>query len=354
MSKPLIDIIVPVYNGAEYLPAFLDRMEKQADAAVRFLFVDDGSGDETLRLLREARERRRLPMEVIAREHAGVGAARNAGLDAAEGAYIGFFDVDDTCSEDFTAVLRREAERGGFDAVVFFRKILYNPEEALPVEAEAVSSEVVKADMLRAILLEEHIHSTGIYTLLVRRAFVQEKGLRFAEGYPYYEDGDFQYRALGLAEHIRRLDRQLYGYIVMHAGSAMARFTPERVRCLALHKNLEDFFAEHVPEFAPVFRRYAVARIFWSVLWQAALVSPGGKDFYRFAEETKATAYMRLLRGYPDRKVRTLRRLFLLSRRLYYRTVRLLGGRYTLLEKVSAGVLEEAARVCPDPGEAPT
>lgn len=352
MNRPLIDVIVPVYNGAEHIPGFLDRMEKQAEDAVRFLFVDDGSTDESLALLREARETRRLPMEVLPRAHGGVSAARNAGIEAAEAEYIAFFDVDDTCTDDYTATLRAEAEKGGFEVLAFFRKILFDPKERLPVPEKAPSRETDRLEMLKATLLEEHRWSTGIYCLLLRRDFISREGLRFAEGYPYYEDGHFQYRALAGAERIRRLDRRLYGYIVKHEGSAMAKFTPERVRCLALHRNLEKFFDEKVPEFAPLFRQYAVARIFWSVLWQAALVAPSREDFYRFAGRTKATVYMRRLKGYPDRKVQILRRLFLISKRLYCRMARGPGKRYTLLGKVSAETLEEAARLCPDPGEA--
>ena len=350
-NKPLIDVIVPVYNGAKYIPGFAERMARQADGCVRFLFVDDGSEDDTSARLREVQEAGRLPMKIIPRRHAGVGAARNAGLDAAEAEYLAFFDIDDTCAPDYTAAIRKEAEKGGFDVLVFFRKILYDPAEPVPAEEGIESRPVTKTEMLKAVLLEEHIYSTGIYTILVNRAFAAENGLRFAEGYPYYEDGDFEYRALACAERVSRLDRRLYGYIVKHEGSAMARFTPERVRCLELHRNLEKVFDEKDPAFAPVFRQYAVARIFWSVLWQAALVAPDEKSFLHFAEETKAADFMRRLKGYPETKIQTLRRLFLISRRLYYRTVKTLGGKYTLLGKTDAKTLDEAARACPDPGE---
>ena len=347
VTRPLIDVIVPVYNGEQYIPNFLEQMKKQKSGRLRFVFVDDGSEDRSRELLSDAANNSGLPIKVILPEHAGVGAARNRGIEASDADYITFFDVDDICSPDYAENLVREAEHGGFDVLIFNRKSLADPTLTVPETAETESESVSKEEQLKAVLFDDTRYG-GVYNLLLDRLFVERAELRFAEGYPYYEDGNFLYRALAHAEKIRRLDCWLYGYIAQRGGSAMARFTPERLRCLGLLKALEPEF-DAVPEFSALFRRYGVSRIYWSVLWQAALVSPSETAFLRFAENTWASDYMRLLHGFPDRKVFILRKLYLTSKRLYYRTSRLLGRRYTLLGKVSPEVLDEAARLCPKP-----
>ena len=348
-QNPLIDIIVPVYNGAKYIPGFLERMEKQADIRARFLFVDDGSEDESVSILLEAKAACRLPMEIISRKHAGVSAARNAGIEAAEAEYIAFFDVDDTCSGDYISTLLKEADRGGFDVLVFEYTGIYSNADSVPESRGSEACRIRKEDLLKSLLLDAHRCMMAVWILLLRRDFVLKSGVRFAEGYPYYEDCDFLYRTVAVAGRIERLNRPLYGYVVLHGSSAIARFTPERLRCLELFQPLEQFLAETVPDFALLFRQYAAARVFWSVLWQAALAAPSKEVFMDFSNRSKAVIYMLRLKGHPDRKVRLIRLLFLFSRGLYYRAACLLGKRFSALGKASAETMNEAARLCPDP-----
>ncbi len=339
-------------------------MRPQADPAVRFLFVDDGSTDDTLNLLRELEkecgpkdnesEQGKLSMLIIHQENGGVSAARNAGLDASDAEYVGFFDIDDICVPDYIPTIKniaaRENGEDDFDVLIFNRVTFLSGDHTFPGRDDCSVREVSREEILKGVLFDPHRYGIGVIITLLRRGYVNETGLRFAEGYPYYEDGHFLYRALVGAERMIHLDRWLYGYIVKHEGSAMARFDGERLRCLKLFKELEGKFEIKAPGFAPVFRKYGVSRIYWSVLWQAALVSPSRKAFLKFARSTHADVYMRMLGGFPEGKVRILRRMFLISRNLYYLTVKLCGGRYSSLGKAADAQLDEAAKLCPDPG----
>ncbi|MBP5289434.1 MAG: glycosyltransferase, partial [Clostridia bacterium] len=87
MKQPLISIIVPVYRAEAYLPRCLDSLLSQDFEDFEILAVDDGSPDDSGKILEEyaARDGR---IKVIHRENGGVSAARNTGLDAVSGAYI--------------------------------------------------------------------------------------------------------------------------------------------------------------------------------------------------------------------------------------------------------------------------
>lgn len=98
-EKPLISIIVPVYNIMEYLPRCVKSVCAQTYTNLEILLVDDGSTDGTGRLCDElALEDERI--RVFHRENGGSSAARNLGLANAIGRYVGFVDSDDYISPD--------------------------------------------------------------------------------------------------------------------------------------------------------------------------------------------------------------------------------------------------------------
>ena len=89
-----ISIIVPVYNAAAYLRKSLDSIVNQSYRDIEFIFVDDGSCDDSPAILKEyeaADER----VTVLHQENRGAGAARNYGMSVAGGKYLLFLDCDD-------------------------------------------------------------------------------------------------------------------------------------------------------------------------------------------------------------------------------------------------------------------
>ena len=92
--KTAVSVIVPCYNVAPYVDECMSGLAEQTLGPMEIICVDDGSTDGTLELLYRWREKDNR-LRVISQSNAGVSAARNAGLDAAEGKYVGFVDPDD-------------------------------------------------------------------------------------------------------------------------------------------------------------------------------------------------------------------------------------------------------------------
>lgn len=108
--RPLISVIVPVYNGERYLHECLNSVRNQDYSNLEIICVNDGSIDSTEQiLLNHANEDSRI--EVIKQENLGVSAARNAGLDAAGGEFVMFLDADDTLSYDIVSNYLQYIER---------------------------------------------------------------------------------------------------------------------------------------------------------------------------------------------------------------------------------------------------
>lgn len=91
---PEISIIVPVYKVERFLQQCIDSILNQTFRDFELILVDDGSPDRCPELCDEA-ARRDERIRVIHQQNGGLSAARNAGLDAARGEWIGFVDSDD-------------------------------------------------------------------------------------------------------------------------------------------------------------------------------------------------------------------------------------------------------------------
>ena len=93
----LISVIIPVYNTEKYLDACVESVAGQTYDNLEIILVDDGSADNCPAMCDEW-ARRDSRIRVIHKKNGGQGEARNFGIEAARGEYIGFVDSDDIVS----------------------------------------------------------------------------------------------------------------------------------------------------------------------------------------------------------------------------------------------------------------
>ncbi len=89
-----ISVIIPVYNGAEFVESACQQIQNQQLANVEIIFVDNNSTDNSVKLLEKLQEHHQ-DITVLKEKKQGAAAARNKGLSIAKGDFIYFFDVDD-------------------------------------------------------------------------------------------------------------------------------------------------------------------------------------------------------------------------------------------------------------------
>lgn len=114
---PKVSIIVPVYKVEKYLNRCVDSILAQTFTDFECILIDDGSPDNCPAICDEYAEKDPR-VKVIHQKNAGVSAARNAGLDAAEGDWIGFVDSDDWIEKDMYQILYEDAVESKSDVVV--------------------------------------------------------------------------------------------------------------------------------------------------------------------------------------------------------------------------------------------
>lgn len=117
VSLPKISIIVPVYNVEKYLNKCLDSILAQTFEDYELLLIDDGSSDKSGNICDEY-EKKDKRVKVFHKENGGQSSARNAGIDAACGEYIGFIDSDDYIDNDMFEQLYNDVTKNDADVAV--------------------------------------------------------------------------------------------------------------------------------------------------------------------------------------------------------------------------------------------
>lgn len=204
LDRPLVSVIVPVYNVAQYLDCCLESIRFQTWEDLEIIVVEDCSTDDSLmRLWPHLTDSR---VRLIRHErNAGLSAARNTGIAAASGDYVLFVDSDDVIAPTLVEACVAAAATGDADAVVFdFQP--FQDGEPLPALGQVAGSPARLLDRADYFRLPHFA-----WLKFIRRTLLANRELRFPVGY-YYEDWPFHW-ALGLvARAMRQLDGKWYGY----------------------------------------------------------------------------------------------------------------------------------------------
>ena len=117
MTKPSLSIVVPVYNTEKYLTRCLDSIMNQTLKDIEIIIVDDGSKEECAALCDEI-SKTDSRIKVVHKENGGLGFARNTGIEAANGEYIGFVDSDDYIEPVMCEALYNAAKKYNADLCI--------------------------------------------------------------------------------------------------------------------------------------------------------------------------------------------------------------------------------------------
>ncbi len=181
-SRPVVSVVVPVYNVAAYLPHCLESLLAQDRVELDVVVVDDGSTDESGAIAdRYAREERRI--RVVHTANRGLGAARNEGLRHIEGDYVGFADSDDVVPPTAYAAMLAALEASGSDFAT--GSIVWWSREGL---REPPWMRRLHQPGRAACTAAEHPEILGdvfAWNKLFRRSFWESAGLTWPEGVRY-------------------------------------------------------------------------------------------------------------------------------------------------------------------------
>ncbi|MBR5231669.1 MAG: glycosyltransferase family 2 protein [Clostridia bacterium] len=207
--KYTVSVIIPVYNMEAYLDQCLETVFEQTLEGIEVLCVDDGSMDGSAQILKSWRQKYPDRMQVIRQENSGAAAARNRGIDAAQGEYVIFMDPDDyypdaqVLSDLYTAAKKNGALIAGGS----FAEI--RGEEIVTEFEESIGGYTFDRDGM--MTYREYQFDFGYHRFIYHTQLLREKGIRFPL-YTYYEDPPFFAAAMIAAGEFYALKRLTYCY----------------------------------------------------------------------------------------------------------------------------------------------
>ena len=265
----VVSVIVPVYQAQAHLRLCLDSLLAQTFQDLEILCVDDGSTDQSPKILSEfARQDSRV--KVLRQENAGAGAARNAGLQAATGDYVLFLDADDFFEPALVQTLLTRARETGAD-IVICRAESFNSQtgETQPWmrQDDLLPGDCFSPQAASAVLFQ--FGHGQAWDKLYNRAFLLRSGLTFPD-LRNSEDLVFVFQSLALADQIALTDQVLIHYRTGNQDSVLHARTryldaPYQAACLLreglVARGVYDTYRHSYVNWAVSFLTWHVARL---------------------------------------------------------------------------------------------
>lgn len=204
-----LSIIIPIYNVASFLPDAIESVLAQSFRVFELILVDDGATDGSGEICdRYAVQDSRV--RVIHQKNAGVSAARNVGVAAAQGEYIGFVDSDDIIEADMYQRLVGLAERYDADVV----QCEHDRRDRLNGAVRSEAVEIMDGEaFVRRIFTKEggrYTNQVALWSKIYRRELFE--GIVFPVGRTY-EDEQETYKLCLKAKTLVETTDVLYHYI---------------------------------------------------------------------------------------------------------------------------------------------
>lgn len=239
MNNVKLSIIIPIYNAENELSKAVNSVLSQTERAIEVILVDDGSKDKSAAICDEfATKDDRV--KVLRKKNGGVSSARNTGIKAAVGEYIGFVDSDDWIEPRMFERMLSKAMETASDLVMCDATTVYsNGQTAIDTVSQLSSSAILKkADFTPELLLEmagsvwRCIYKNQRYNVNQKQIFP----LYFPLGIKFSEDRIFNIYAMGIANQICYIKEAYYNRFV-NMKSTVHRFHADYFEACKLAAN---------------------------------------------------------------------------------------------------------------------
>ena len=212
-SAPRVSVVIPVYNARRYLEACVQSLEEQSLRSFELICVDDGSTDGSAELLITLAKRYEN-LRILSLEHAGVSAARNAGIEDAVGTYLLFVDADDTVDRKLLELAVQRADACSADMTIFGFDEFYGKSDTYVPREICGNNDLFERSFNLSDMscLTTELTTPNVWRILYRRSLLTESGIRFHEDLKAAEDLAFIYETLFVTQRITLMEQRLYHY----------------------------------------------------------------------------------------------------------------------------------------------
>ncbi|MBP3339456.1 MAG: glycosyltransferase family 2 protein [Lachnospiraceae bacterium] len=187
----LVSIIIPLYNVNKYIDSIVSNINIQTYKNIEVIFVDDGSTDGTLEMLKHKKINVNNVI-YLQQENSGPSVARNKGLDVAQGEYIVFWDADDYVSEKAIEDLVGAIKNNDLGMITIFMRFINN---------EKIVDNKLSIDMFQNnndfkesfahLLSTNHMYAIPLWNKIYKKDIIHKYHIKFCEGLSWSEDLDW-------------------------------------------------------------------------------------------------------------------------------------------------------------------
>lgn len=295
-----ISVIVPVYKVELYIGNTIKSLLSQNYKNFELIVVDDGSPDKSAEIAKSLLTGANVECSIIHTENRGVSAARNTGLDNANGEYVIMVDADDVLTSDFldyyVSLIQNHPGRNIYSTSFTIFKgedVIEQPKADMPiVEYGAEDAQIAFYNRNPRFLLP---------TLMYSKVFLDKYAIRFDESVRFSEDVQFIWRSLALnTSPVVHSSFSGYHYI-LHEGSTMTASGIQKILTgckgvVKLDEEIHESLSSSIKDtFVPMW--------FFSMLHSSAKILPYSlfKDLYG---QSGSKPFMDELRKHSSDKVK--------------------------------------------------
>ena len=202
-----VSIIVPVYNGQDFINKCLNSLINQTYSNVEIIVINDGSTDNSLDLLKKYNDK----IILINKENSGVSDSRNLGLEKASGDYIMFCDIDDWYEK--VTVEKAVCEIGNYDLLKYRETRVFSDGSSIK-RKENLAPMLYEKEEIDIVIrrLFDLSWTTHIYCFIYKTEIIKKNNIRFNSKIRYVEDANFILQYLLKVKNIKVIDEYLYNY----------------------------------------------------------------------------------------------------------------------------------------------
>lgn len=248
--QKLISVIIPIYNVESYLRKCLDSVINQTYSNLEIILIDDGSPDNCGSICDEYAEKDSRIM-VIHKANAGVGAARNDGLDMVTGDWITFVDSDDWIEPDYCEHFMQFAAKHQADMVFMGGAVLEYNGSVTVIRRSVLSEfvytkahnpekwEILQAKVLSGKISDDHLSNQFpygyVWNVFYNARFWKENNIKFNTEMSIYEDGLFNFMMIEKASSVGVFPYIGYHYRKTNVESSTHGYIPERINNILIY-----------------------------------------------------------------------------------------------------------------------
>lgn len=282
--EPVISIIIPVYNGQDYLENGIRSIQAQTYPQKEIIIVDDGSTDHTRDVCRKLTQKYDN-IQVILLHDEGVSAARNAGIDRAGGEYLMFVDADDRLHPEMLKSLYDTLKGTSSDmsGCGFFS---WTKETEWKKQVQSTYEIRTKLRIFQRDEFLEEIaegRDTRCWAKLYKRSVIGKH--RFRKGLSIGEDMLFLLDILPDVKKVVSVDFAGYGYYQNPAGAMKRKFTSAYMDQITCWETARDIIVQ---------MDYSMENKITQKLLMAIMLTAGKIAFLSAPERKEQKAYVNI------------------------------------------------------------